>query len=582
MNTEWSLSGMYAGLDDPRYQEDLKQIDVLTAQLNKLVEKTGSMDQREAAVEILKTEEQMVSLLGKVGLYVGLRLAVDTANPELAAQDNLCMKKYAVMAKPLTSAKKFLAKLPEEVIAADEFLSEYSYLLAETKKEVSHLLDDEMEELISSMDMTGGSAWARLFTYLTSTVKVDYEGKTVTLSEIRNMAYSPDKTVRKTAYEAELVSYEKIQDSIAYALNNIKSQVTMLCRKRGYASPLEMTLEQSRMSKKTLEAMLEAMQEYLPKFHQYLRAKGKALGHENGLPWYDLFAPMGASDKRYSLEECRDLLIQVFSGFSEEMSGMMRRAFDESWIDFYPREGKEGGAFDAFADCLKQSRILTNYDGYFGDVDTLAHELGHAFHDRQIEYNRPLNQEYSMPVAETASTFNETHLLKAMLKESEGEEKLNLLESFLMNTTQIICDIYSRYLFETAVFEKCEDSFMMPDQLKEIMLDAQKKAYGDGLDQSCLHPYMWACKGHYYSSGLSFYNFPYAFGGLFAMGLYHMYEQEGSSFVPKYKAMLKATPTASIEEAAAMMGADLTKADFWRESLQAFAELIDEFCEICG
>lgn len=582
MNTEWSLSGMYTGLDDPRYQEDLKQIDVLTAQLNKLVEKTGSMDQREAAVEILKTEEQMVSLLGKVGLYVGLRLAVDTANPELAAQDNLCMKKYAVMAKPLTSAKKFLAKLPEEVIAADEFLLEYSYLLAETKKEVSHLLDDEMEELISSMDMTGGSAWARLFTYLTSTVKVDYEGKTVTLSEIRNMAYSPDKTVRKTAYEAELVSYEKIQDSIAYALNNIKSQVTMLCRKRGYASPLEMTLEQSRMSKKTLEAMLEAMQEYLPKFHQYLRAKGKALGHENGLPWYDLFAPMGASDKRYSLEECRDLLIQVFSGFSEEMSGMMRRAFDESWIDFYPREGKEGGAFDAFADCLKQSRILTNYDGYFGDVDTLAHELGHAFHDRQIEYNRPLNQEYSMPVAETASTFNETHLLKAMLKESEGEEKLNLLESFLMNTTQIICDIYSRYLFETAVFEKCEDSFMMPDQLKEIMLDAQKKAYGDGLDQSCLHPYMWACKGHYYSSGLSFYNFPYAFGGLFAMGLYHMYEQEGSSFVPKYKAMLKATPTASIEEAAAMMGADLTKADFWRESLQAFAELIDEFCEICG
>ena len=124
----------------------------------------------------------------------------------------------------------------------------------------------------------------------------------------------------------------------------------MLCRKRGYASPLEMTLEQSRMSKKTLEAMLEAMQEYLPKFHQYLRAKGKALGHENGLPWYDLFAPMGASDKRYSLEECRDLLIQVFSGFSEEMSGMMRRAFDESWIDFYPRDGKEGGAFDAFAD----------------------------------------------------------------------------------------------------------------------------------------------------------------------------------------------------------------------------------------
>ena len=237
----------------------------------------------------------------------------------------------------------------------------------------------------------------------------------------------------------------------------------------------------------------------------------------------------------------------------------MREAFENEWIDFYPRKGKEGGAFCAGAMWLKQSRILTNYDGYFGSVDTLAHELGHAFHNRQIENHAPLNQDYPMPVAETASTFNEVHLGKAARAEASGEELLNLLENDIKEQTQCIVDIYSRYLFETAVFEQSQNKFLMADDLKQIMLDAQKKTYGDGLDPECMHPYMWVCKGHYYSEGLSFYNFPYAFGNLFALGLYSQFEKEGEAFIGKYKAMLSATPCCTIEEAGAMMGIDLTK-----------------------
>ena len=234
---------------------------------------------------------------------------------------------------------------------------------------------------------------------LTSSVKVEYDGGITNLSAIRNLAYDPDPAVRKSAYEAELACYDKIKDSVAYALNSIKLQVINECQVRGYASPLDKALYQSRMKRETLDALLGAMDQYLPKFWQYLRAKGKALGHENGLPWYELFAPMGKSDKKYTTQDAKDYLLSIFSGFDSQLHDMVERAFDEAWIDFYPRNGKVGGAFDCGVPSARQSRVLTNFDGAFGDIVTLAHELGHAFHDQQVFSHPLVCQEYTMPVA---------------------------------------------------------------------------------------------------------------------------------------------------------------------------------------
>ena len=582
MNTEWALDPIYKGITDPSYEADMKRLESLVEGLPADIRTAEEKEETERVSSLLLLEEEIAALRYRLGLYLSLRQAVNTEDGEIMAQYSRLQKIMSQAAPAEAAMKKILAGIEDvDALAAEnELIKEYAYLLKENKKRAKHLLSNEVEEIVSAMDMTGGAAWGQLQAFLTSTVRVEYDGKETTLSEVRNLAYSPDAGVRKAAYEAELSCYEKIKDSIAFALNHIKNQVTMLSGKRGYESPLAMTLEEAGMSRQTLDAMMEAIKEYLPSFRKYLRKKAKMLGHANGLPWYDLFAPLGKADKTYSIEEAKDLLIQCFSQFSPDMADMMKEAFENEWIDFYSRKGKEGGAFCAGVYHIKQSRILTNYDGNFGSVGTLAHELGHAYHDRQIENERPLNQEYSMPVAETASTFNEVHLGQNVLKTAEGEERLNLLENDLREQTQTIVDIYSRYLFETAVFEQSQSKFLMADDLKELMIQAQKEAYGDGLDENYLHPYMWVCKSHYYGSDLSFYNFPYAFGNLFAIGLYRRFLKEGEGFVDKYKAMLKATPCCSVEDAGAMMGIDLTKKDFWEEGLSYIAKKAEDFCRL--
>ncbi|CDF44891.1 pepF/M3 family oligoendopeptidase [Roseburia sp. CAG:100] len=582
MNTEWSLEVYYKGYEDPAFAEDFELLQKNAQALETALGQAREQDDVQGLVTVLEAKEAYAKVLFKLNEYLGLRNSVDTTDGKTLDYIGRLDKINASTAKAQSAMDKYIAGVAdlEACIAAHPLLTEYAFLLRNTKKKAVHLFSDEMEAMISRMNLTGGNAWSRLFDYLTSTLKVDYDGEQITLPAVRNLANDPDGAVRKKAYEAELASYAKIEGSIAYALNNIKSQVRMLAQERGYGSALTMTLDQSDMKRETLDAMFGAMQEYLPVFHKYMRAKAEYLGYHNGLPWFEMLAPLGRNDKKYTLEETKQCLLDSFGQFSKDMADMMERAFDEEWIDFYPREGKVGGAFCCEVSHAGQSRILTNFNGSFDAVDTLAHELGHAYHGTQTCDHRILNRDYPMQVAETASTFNETHITCLAIAKATGEEKLALLDNILMNTTQVICDIYSRFLFEDSVFNACEDRFLMPEDLKAMMLDAQKKAYGDGLDPEYMHPYMWACKGHYYSEALSYYNFPYAFGAMLAMGLYSMYLKEGEAFLPKYNKFLHATTVMSVEDTAAVVGIDLTSKDFWRESLKSFADMIDEFVEL--
>ena len=581
MNGLWNLTPIYAGFDDPAFEQDLQ---TLKEKVETFTAFTASLTDAEPSCALkqgILMEEEITSLAYKLSGYASLRQAADTRDPQAGSQLGRVMAVVSGYAAPEAAFKFWASGLTNltELVASDEMLKEYTFLFKSMKDSSRYLLAGRGEEIMAKMNLSGGNAWGDMQQYLTSTVPVSYRGSTTNLSSIRNLAYENDPQVRKDAYEAEIACYDRIKDAVAFALNSIKLETISDCQLRGYTSPLERTLKHSDMQRATLDAMLSAMEEFFPKFWQYLKAKAKALGHENGLPWYDLFAPMGSSSTKFTAESAREYLVGLFAEFDSELSGMVARAFDEEWIDFYPRDGKAGGAFCADVNCLKQSRILTNFDGLFGDVVTLAHELGHAFHNQCIFHHRPLNQNYSMPLAETASTFNECVVMgSAISKAANKDEKIALIESQLQDITQVICDIYSRYRFETMVFENRENMFMDAATLCSFMEEAQKQAYGDGLDHSCLHPYMWICKSHYY--GPTFYNFPYAFGALFARGLYAQYEKDGAAFVPKYKKLLATTTIATAEDVAMVADIDLTDKEFWRAALQTVADQIDLFCAL--
>ena len=579
MNAVWNLDPIYKGFDDPAFEADMEALKAEVAAIAAFAAELPQLTGPEGLTRGIALEERFSELVNKLAGYASLRQAADTRDSNAGSQMGRVMALYSGVAAPFAAFKDWATKLPNlmEIVRSDENLKEYTFLFQNMAESSRYLLPGIGEAVMAKMSMSGGDAWSEMQQYLTSTVPVTYRGNTTNLSSIRNLAYDPDPAVRKDAYEAEIACYDRIKDAVAYALNSIKLETISDCQLRGYESPLHRTVKHNDMQMATLEAMLSAMDEYAPKFWQYLKAKAKALGHENGLPWYDLFAPMGKSSTKFTAEMARDYLVNLFAEFDSELSEMVARAFDEAWIDFYPRDGKAGGAFCADVNHLKQSRILTNFDGMFGDVVTLAHELGHAFHNQCIFGHRPLNQGYSMPLAETASTFNECVVMaSAIAKAADREEKIALIESQLQDATQIICDIYSRFRFEKSVFDNREQMFMNADQLCSQMLEAQKASYGDGLDHNVLHPYMWICKSHYY--GPTYYNFPYAFGGLFARGLYAQYEKEGAAFVPKYKKLLNTTPIAKAEDVAKVADIDLTDKNFWRGALQTIADQIDLLC----
>lgn len=581
MNEVWNLDPIYKGFDDPAYESDVAACKEKLQSFTALTAELAQMDATEGLHKGIELLESINVLANKLVLFASLRQAANTRDAEAASQMGRLMAIYSSLAAPEAALHEWIAKLPDlmELVDSDEQLKEYRFMLSKIAESSRYLLSGRGEEIMARMSLSGGNAWSDLQGYLTSTVPVAYNGGTTNLSAIRNLAYDADPTVRKAAYEAEIACYERIKDAVAFALNSIKLETITDCQLRGYESALARTLKHSDMQKETLDAMLEAMDEYSPKFWQYLKAKAKALGYQNGLPWYELFAPMGKASSKFTTEQAKDYLVKQFSTFDQELTDMVAEAFDNAWIDFYPRDGKAGGAFCAEADCIGESRILTNYDGQLGDVVTLAHELGHAFHNLCVKDHKPLNKDYSMPVAETASTFNECVVMAAAIKSAASdEERLALIESQLQDATQIICDIYSRFRFEAMVFENREEMFMNADTLCEFMTKAQKQSYGDGLDPDCLHPYMWVCKSHYY--GPTFYNFPYAFGGLFARGLYAQYLAEGESFVPKYKKLLYTTTVATVEDTAKVANIDLTDKNFWCGALQTIADQIDLFCEL--
>ncbi len=597
----WRLDNIYPGLESPEFEKAFgslrAKIEALGAFLD--AEKIGrsgripdSEDEAARQVAAYVSQANEISrLYSTLSSYVNGFVTTDSYNT--LAQRRLSELQMAGV--PLQTHevrfRGWLGQVLKDPAKVDRFvkrsgvIADHAFNLRESVEQSRYLMSEPEEALSAELMLSGGSAWEKLQGTVTSqvTVAFEQEGKTeeLPISALQNIVkFNPREPVRRAAFEAEIKAWESVREPLAACMNGVKGAAGTLDRHRGRLDAVHTALDKARIDRQTLEAMLGVMRESFPMFRRYFAHKASLLGKER-LAWWDVFAPMGQSDRKFSYDEARKFIVTQFGTFSRRMAAFAERAFAEGWIDAEPRKGKVGGAFCMEVPQREESRILANFDGSLDQLLTLAHELGHGFHNECQTGLTMMQRETPMTLAETASTFCETLVTDAALRAASGpDEQLSILETFLGGAAQVIVDISSRFLFEKEVFERRRESELSADDFCEIMTRCQKETYGDGVDAAHLHPYMWAWKPHYYSPYLPFYNFPYAFGLLFGLGLYAEFQKRGPAFVADYEGLLRNTGFGTAAELAGRFGMDLRRPDFWLGSMRVVEARVEQYMKI--
>jgi pepF/M3 family oligoendopeptidase len=515
-----------------------------------------------------------------VRAFVAGFTTVDSRNETANARESELRMLFARLVMASTRVTAWLGSLDTEALIEKSTVArEHAYAVRQAKVRAEHLMAQPEEDLASQLAISGGHAWGKLHGDLSSQIMVEVEkeqGKPelLAMTEVRNLENDPDRGVRQRAWEAEVAAWKRWETPLAASLNGVKGQHLTLASRRGWDEVLDESLFQNHIDRATLDAMMGAAREAFPDLHRYFAAKATMLGLEK-LAWYDLAAPVNAGGRAWAWDDAVSFVNEQFGTFSDRMRGLSERAFDERWIDAEPRSGKVGGAF-----CMGvrpgESRILSNFSPSFDGVSTLAHELGHAYHNL-CEADRTMIQSTATPMtlAETASTFCETILRKAALQTVGPDEQIAILEGALQDAAAITIDITSRFLFEQSIFARRADRELSAEEFCTLMVDAQRQTYGDAVE--ALHPYMWAVKPHYYSMDFAYYNYPYMFGLLFGLGLYAKYEQDPDGFRASYDDLLSSTGMFDAAELAARFDIDIRSKAFWTASLDVIREDVDRF-----
>jgi pepF/M3 family oligoendopeptidase len=584
----WNLESLYPSFDSPEYKRDQELLGTRLRALLALLEEPLGDPSAERVLALIRAYDEAGDLAENLKAYTEAVYTTDTRDGRALGEINALES----LALPLgKAAALFRCRLAEQegriqrLAESDGPLKPYGFFLRQALERAAFQMTPEMEDLARDLGRCGGEAWGRLQGAISSTASMVWDqssGERKTLIALRDLAHSPDRALRERAYRAELDLWKAAEIPLAAALNGVKGTAITLDTRRGWKSALQKSAFQSRLEERTLGALIAALEEALPLFRRYLRAKAALLG-VGTCAFYDLFAPAPeGGDRVWSWEEAVEFVARRFDGFDPGMGAFARHAAACSWIDAEGREGKVGGAYCTDFPLAGESRILCNFEGSFDSLTTLAHELGHGWHHELIKDLPRSLSSYPMTLAETASIFAETLVVEGALGEAAPAERLGLIEGNLKDSCQVVVDILSRFYFERALFERRDRGELTAEELCGLMIDAQQKTYGDALDGEKLHPYMWAVKSHYYNPSLAFYNYPYAFGLLFSLGLYTRAREEGPSFAGAYRELLRLTGRASVEETARAAGFDLGTGAFWRTGISLIGERVEIFEKLTG
>jgi len=576
---DWDTASLFPNLESALFETACKDLSGRIEAFGEAVETAERGVGTAADLErVLRTQNDVLELNQLVNGFVHCLITTDSRNDAAQAASSENEQRLLPFQKLSTQSTAWIGTLDLAKIFAEgnAYVNEHEFVLRKFHEASQHLMSPAEESFASELEPSGSSAWKKLHgnvgSQLQVTVDLPSGPETVPISALRAMAYDPDREVRRAAYHAELDAWKQNEAPMAAAMNSIKGAVNVLSHRRGWKSPLEASLFRANIDQETLDAMLGAARESFPDFRRYLNAKARGLKLQK-LAFFDIFSPLGGSDQAWDYESGAKFVADQFRTYSDKLGDFAERSFREAWVDVYPKPSKRDGAF-----CMGvrdgESRVLMNFKPSFGSVSTLAHELGHAYHNLCLAPRTRLQRRTPMTLAETASIFCETVIRQAALETGSDADKLTILEASLQGSCQVVVDITSRFLFEQGVFEKRLARELSAAEMCEIMLDAQRQTYGDGLDPEFLHPYMWAAKPHYYDQA-SYYNFPYMFGLLFGLGLYAIYKQAPSDFLQRYDDLLSSTGLADAATLGQRFGIDTRSSDFWRGSLNQIRQDID-------
>ncbi|MBN2860236.1 MAG: M3 family oligoendopeptidase [Sphaerochaetaceae bacterium] len=580
----WDLSPIYTSLTSEEYRKDLESIDMLYHLLKRELDAFNVTEDH--MIRLLETYGNLSDTHETLDAYVHACLSVETTGASAVQGIHDVARKGLLVKKGRTEMVLAIAPHAQEItslLSHCEVLEPFAYAIEQLLLEASHLMAPQEEALAYALQTTGADAFSRLQEVLTSTssIRWDESGEMKTLTELRALAFHPERKVRRKAYLKELELLKTQELPLSFALNGVKGTALTLYKKRRYPDALSCALDASRITSGVLTSLISSIEQRRGVFNRYFKAKAHLLGLPV-LSFYDLFAPVGTYEKNYTFTEARELITSALGSFHLPMGEAAEYAFENGWIDASIRPGKVGGAFCTFFPLRRESRILCNFDGSFDALSTVAHELGHAYHDTRVKDLPSVHRAYPMTLAETASIFSQFIIFNETRKTTEGEQRLSLLDSFLQDASQVCVDILSRFYFEQALFDVVATGEASADDLNEMMESAQKRAYGDGLNPRELHRYMWAVKGHYYSADLPFYNYPYAFGQLFALGLYREYEKDPEGFPHRFDVLLSYSGQADASRVTDTVGCDIRTPVFWLESLDVIERYVDEFAALAG
>ncbi len=531
-------------------------------------------------IENIKLAKSFAGMLGAQNVNDAGANAAESVGDELQSEWNKLKTGFEAMALKQTDDAW-------ETLVTGEKLNPVRFFLDEIRHEAKSKMPVELESLALDLGVSGYQAWNRIYDKLAGNLRADFpvDGQTKQLSmgQLATKMADPDRSVRKLAFEKLTESWSSVADLAAMILNSMGGFRLSLYKARQWDSVLFEPLRQSRMSREALDAMWSVVGRESHRLLPYLEAKMEHLGIDK-FTWYDEFAPVGASEKMYTFDEAIQFIVANTRAFSPELAEFVRSAAEKGWIEAEDRSGKRAGAFCSGTGPKRETRIFMTYGGSYENLLTLAHELGHGYHNEVLKSRPFFATMYPMPLAETASIFNELLVTDAALgTTNDRDEKMMFLDQKLQNAYVLMCDIYCRFLFDNAFYAERRKGVVSRTRLDELMIEAQKLAYGKLLDESGHHPLFWASKLHFFLSDRPYYNYPYTVGFLFATGVYDRARKEGGSFAKKYIALLEDTGSMTTDDVARKhLGVDLKTEDFWQAAVDRALADVTEFVKLTG